>query len=113
MTVVPFYGAVVGLFIAGFMIGAVMPARDLAVRAVAPSGSIGKAFGYVSSGFGVGGVIGPLFYGTVMDLHEPQLVFYVSAAFMLVTIIVALAASVAARRAVAANIRAEAAQPAE
>ena len=112
MSVVPFFGAIGVLFLAGFLIGAVMPARDLAVRAVAPAGSIGRAFGYVSSGFGVAGVIGPMFYGHVMDLGEPQLVFYVSGSFMIVTIGVALAASQAARRAVAANTRA-AAQPAE
>ncbi len=112
LAILPFFSVLIALFFAGFMIGAIMPARDLAVRAVAPAGGIGKAFGYVSSGFGVGGVIGPLFFGTMMDLHLPQLVFFVSAGMMILTIGVALAASAVARRSIAANMAAEP-QPAE
>jgi MFS family permease len=113
LTVLPFYSVVAALFFAGFMIGSIMPARDLAVRAIAPAGGIGKAFGYVSSGFSVGGTIGPLFFGTVMDLHLPQLVFFVSAGMMIVTIGVALAASWVARRQLAHNTRGAEPQPAE
>ena len=78
-----------------------------------PAGSIGKAFGYVSTGFSVGGTIGPLFFGMVMDMHLPQLVFFVSAGMMIVTICVALTASFVARRAVARNAGVMEAQPAE
>ncbi len=94
------YAATLGaLFFTGFMVGAVMPSRDLMVRTVTPPGSIGKAFGYVSSGFGVGGALGPLVYGTMMDMKLPQLVFFVAAGMMLATIAVALLASHVARRA--------------
>jgi MFS family permease len=114
LTVLPFYSVVAALFFAGFMIGSIMPARDLAVRAIAPPGGIGKAFGYVSTGFSVGGTIGPLFFGTVMDLHLPQLVFFVSAGMMIVTIVMALAASWVARRQLARNaMMAPEPQPAE
>ena len=113
LTVLPFFSVVAALFFAGFMIGSIMPARDLAVRAIAPPGGIGKAFGYVSTGFSVGGTIGPLFFGTVMDLHLPQLVFFVSAGMMIVTIGVALLASMVARRQIARNALSAEPQPAE
>ena len=114
LTILPFYSVMVALFFAGFMIGSIMPARDLAVRAIAPPGGIGKAFGYVSSGFSVGGTIGPLFFGMVMDLNLPQLVFFVSAGMMIVTIFMALIASWVARRQLARNTAPGASpQPAE
>jgi MFS family permease len=98
LAALPYAGIAAALFFTGFMTGAVMPARDLMVRTVTPPGSIGKAFGYVSSGFGVGGVAGPLVYGSMMDFSMPQLLFVVSAGMMLATIAVALLASYAARR---------------
>jgi len=114
LATLPFFSVIAALFFAGFMIGSIMPARDLAVRAIAPPGGIGKAFGYVSTGFSVGGTVGPLFFGTVMDLHLPQLVFFVSAGMMIVTIGMALVASWVARRQIARNATlAAGAQPAE
>lgn len=98
LAALPYVGMTAALFFTGFMLGVVMPARDLMVRTVTPPGSIGKAFGYVSSGFGVGGFVGPLLYGTMMDFSVPQLIFFVSAGMMLATIAVALFASYAARR---------------
>jgi predicted MFS family arabinose efflux permease len=98
----PFASTAAALFFVGFMGGVVMPSRDLMVRTVTPPGSIGKAFGYVSSGFGVGGVFGPLLFGTLMDLRLPQIVFLTSGAMMLATIAVALAATHVARRSAAA-----------
>lgn len=93
------YPATVGaLFFTGFMLGAVMPSRDLMVRTVTPPGSIGKAFGYVSSGFGVAGVLGPLIYGRVMDLKLPQAIFFIAGGLLLITIGVTLLASHVARR---------------
>ena len=101
LAMLPFASATAALFFVGFMVGVVMPSRDLMVRTITPPGSIGKAFGYVSSGFGVGGVFGPLIFGTLMDLRLPQIVFFVSAGMMLATIAVALAASHIARRRIA------------
>jgi len=98
LTVLPFSNTAAALFFVGFMLGVVMPSRDLTVRTVTPPGSIGKAFGYVSSGFGVGGVFGPPVYGTLMDLALPQVIFFVSAGMMIATIVVALAATAVARR---------------
>jgi FSR family fosmidomycin resistance protein-like MFS transporter len=103
------FGAVIGaLFFVGFMIGVVMPSRDLMVRTATPPGAIGKAFGFVSSGFGVGGVIGPLVYGTFMDLRLPQILFYAGASLMISAIAIAILASWMARRAAEAGIAVQA-----
>jgi MFS family permease len=90
-------GVVAGLTFVGFMIGAVMPSRDLMVSSIAPAGSTGKAFGFVSTGFAVGGFAGPLINGLIMDRGAPEGIFYVSAFLMIVTLGFAVAAGWAAR----------------
>jgi MFS family permease len=60
---------------AGFFLGITMPARDMIVRAVTPAGSFGKVFGFVTSGFNLGGIVAPLIFGFVMDRGMPQWVF--------------------------------------
>ena len=61
--------------IAGFLSGIIQPSRDMIVRAVTPAGSFGKVFGFVTTGFNVGGVVGPLFFGWLMDRGEPRAIF--------------------------------------
>lgn len=92
LAVMPFAGVVIGLFFAGFMIGVVMPSRDMMIKAITPPGAAGKAFGFVSTGFGIGGFIGPLLYGTIMDTGTPAGIFVTSAFLMLITIGFAIAA---------------------
>ncbi len=111
-SLLPFGGVVAGLTFAGFMIGAVMPSRDLMVSSIAPAGATGKAFGFVSTGFSVGGFIGPVLNGTIMDHDVPAGIFLASAILMLVTLGFAVAAGWAARVYKRAGARA-AAQPAE
>jgi MFS family permease len=69
------------LGLAGAFIGATGPSRDLIVRASTPAGATGRVYGFVYSGFDVGGFVMPVFYGWLMDHSLPQGVFYVSAAF--------------------------------
>ena len=66
--------------IGGLCLGAIMPARDMIVRAVTPPGAFGKVFGFVTNGFNIGGVISPLVFGALMDQGQPRLVFMVIAA---------------------------------
>jgi MFS transporter, FSR family, fosmidomycin resistance protein len=73
---------VTAMALGGFLNGVIMPARDMIVRAVTPAGSYGKVFGFVSVGFGIGGIIAPLLYGWLMDQGEPRLIFL---SFALVT----------------------------
>jgi MFS transporter, FSR family, fosmidomycin resistance protein len=57
------------------------------VREVTPPGSFGKVFGFVTTGFNIGGVISPLIYGALMDHGSPQWVFLLAAACSLAAIL--------------------------
>jgi MFS family permease len=72
---------------AGFFSGVIMPSRDMIVRAVTPSGSFGKVFGFVTTGFNLGGIISPLLFGAIMDRGSPRLVFLTVAALTLIAIL--------------------------
>jgi FSR family fosmidomycin resistance protein-like MFS transporter len=66
--------------VAGFFSGVIMPSRDMIVRAVTPAGSFGKVFGFVTTGFNIGGIVSPLIFGAIMDHGSPRLVFLLVAA---------------------------------
>jgi FSR family fosmidomycin resistance protein-like MFS transporter len=72
---------------AGFFSGVIMPSRDMIVRAVTPPGSFGKVFGFVTTGFNIGGIIAPLLFGAIMDQGNPRLVFLTVAACSLLAIV--------------------------
>ncbi len=71
----------------GFFYGLMTPSRDMLVREVTPPGSFGKVFGFVTTGFNLGGVIAPLIFGTLMDHGRPQWVFLLVAGCSLVAIL--------------------------
>jgi MFS family permease len=73
--------------VTGLFYGIVMPSRDMIVRAVTPPGSFGKVFGFVTTGFNLGGMISPLIYGWLLDSGNPAAVFVLSAACGAVTIL--------------------------
>jgi MFS family permease len=75
---------------AGFLSGMIMPSRDMLVRAAAPAGAVGRAFGIVSMGLSTGGMIGPMLFGWIMDNGAPRWVFGASVVFMLLTVALAL-----------------------
>jgi MFS transporter, FSR family, fosmidomycin resistance protein len=75
---------------AGFLSGMIMPSRDMLVRAAAPAGAVGRAFGIVSIGLSTGGMIGPMLFGWIMDRGAPHWVFGASVVFMVLTVAVAL-----------------------
>lgn len=76
---------------AGFLSGMIMPSRDMLVRAAAPPGQAGAVFGIVSTGFNLGGMVGPPLYGWLLDAGQPMLIFFAAACFMLLTAVMALA----------------------
>ncbi len=78
---------VVAMAVGGFFSGAIMPSRDMIVREVTPPGSFGKVFGFVTTGFNIGGVVSPLIFGAIMDHGNPRLVFLVIGAFCLMAIV--------------------------
>jgi MFS family permease len=77
------------LGVAGTLSGLCMPSRDMMVRAAAPPGQAGAAFGIVSTGFNLGGIAAPLLFGWLMDSGSPNMVFLVAAGFMLATALAA------------------------
>jgi len=85
---------------AGFLGGLIMPSRDMLVRAAAPPGAMGRTFGIVTSGFSIGGMIGPLMFGLAMDHGMPKAVFGISVMLMIAVAVVALVSDrrAAARR---------------
>ena len=70
----------------GLLNGMIQPSRDMMVRAVTPPGSFGKVFGFVSTGFNLGGMVAPLLYGFLMDRHEPRAIFMIVIAFILLAL---------------------------
>jgi MFS family permease len=76
--------------LAGFLGGMIAPSRDMLVRNAAPPGAAGRAFGIVSTGFNVGGIISPLLFGWIMDHNSPHWVFGASVVFMALTVLLAL-----------------------
>jgi MFS family permease len=68
---------IAAMAIGGLANGIVMPSRDMIVRAVTPRGSYGKVFGFVTSGFSIGGIVAPPIYGALMDHGHPRAVFLV------------------------------------
>ena len=74
----------------GLLNGMIQPSRDMMVRAVTPPGSFGKVFGFVSTGFNLGGMVAPLLYGFLMDRHEPRAIFMIVVAFILLALVTAI-----------------------
>ena len=94
----------------GFLGGMIMPSRDMMVRAAAPPGAAGRVFGIVTTGFSIGGTVGPMLGGWILDHGAPRWIFYSSVCFMAAT---ALLAIVSDRRARHRARRQAAASPAE
>jgi MFS family permease len=80
--------ALMGL--AGLLSGVIQPSRDMLVRAAAPAGAIGRVFGIVTIGLSIGGMIGPMLFGWIMDRGAPHWIFGASAGFMVLTVAAAL-----------------------
>jgi MFS transporter, FSR family, fosmidomycin resistance protein len=79
--------AMIALFaLAGLATGVIMPSRDLLVRAVTPPGAFGKVFGFVTTGFNIGGMVSPLLFGWFLDVGSPRAVFLATVAFTLAAI---------------------------
>ncbi len=81
---------IAAMSVAGLLSGMIMPSRDMLVRAAAPAGAVGRTFGIVTSGFGIGGMVGPLMFGFAMDHGAPQWVFGISVILMIAVSVVAL-----------------------
>jgi MFS family permease len=86
----PPFALTAAMGVAGILGGVIAPSRDMLVRNAAPAGAAGRAFGIVSTGFNLGGIVSPLLFGWIMDQNMPHWVFGASVAFMVVTVMLAL-----------------------
>lgn len=89
----------------GFLAGVVAPSRDMLVRAASPAGAEGRTFGIVSTGFNIGGVIGPVLFGWLIDRGMASGVLWTTVLFMAITTVIVL---IQEKRATARRLCAEA-----
>jgi MFS family permease len=82
----------------GFVMGATGPSRDLIVRNATPKGAAGRVYGFVYSGLDLGAMIGPVWFGLMLDHGLGREMFYVVA----VLLALAVATVVRVRRAMVA-----------
>lgn len=75
----------------GLLTGMIAPSRDMLVKAAAPKGAEGKTFGLVSTGFNIGGAVGPVAFGWMLDRGLPNGIFVASVAFMVLTVMLTVA----------------------
>ena len=71
----------------GLLNGMIQPSRDMMVRAVTPPGSFGKVFGFVTTGFNLGGMVAPLTYAWLMDTGRPQMIYAIVVVFILLALV--------------------------
>lgn len=79
----------------GFFLGCTGPSRDLIVRNATPKGAAGRVYGFVYSGLDLGAMVGPIWFGYMLDHGQGREMFYVVAALL----VVAVATVVRVRRA--------------
>lgn len=89
-TTLPGWVLTSAMTLAGFLSGVIAPSRDMLVRNAAPAGAAGRAFGIVSTGFNLGGIVSPLLFGWIMDHNAPHWVFGASVVFMVATVVLSL-----------------------
>ncbi|MEO8344501.1 MAG: MFS transporter, partial [Betaproteobacteria bacterium] len=70
----------------GFAIGATGPSRDLIVRNATPKGASGRIYGFVYSGLDLGAMIGPVWFGLLLDHGLAQQMFFVVSALLVVAV---------------------------
>lgn len=92
------FGVAVMLGVAGLFSGMVAPSRDMLIRSVTPSRHIGKVFGFVSTGFNLGGIFAPVLFGYLLDKEEPNLVFFATGVVLILTIVTVLGAGTTSRK---------------
>lgn len=79
-------------FTIGFSYGLIMPSRDIVVRDVAPKSAVGRAFGFVNVGYGIGGALGPVLAGFILDLGYANEAFAILAGLLMISMFFTIAA---------------------
>ena len=79
--------AIVPLFaLVGFALGSTGPSRDLIVRNATPKGAAGRVYGFVYSGLDLGAMLGPVWFGLMLDHGLARQMFLVVAVLLVVAV---------------------------
>ena len=70
----------------GFALGVTGPSRDLIVKSATPKGAAGRVYGFVYSGLDLGGTVGPIAFGFMLDHALAHELFYAIATCLLLAI---------------------------
>ena len=70
------------LALSGYLIGLLIPSRDILLRSVTPPGSMGKVMGFASTGSNLGGALIPVVLGYALDTLGGHWVFWICALFV-------------------------------
>ena len=72
----PPIGVILPLFaLAGFCTGITGPSRDMIVRSATPAGASGRVYGFVYSALDLGSMLGPVWFGYMLDHGMGKAVF--------------------------------------
>lgn len=71
---------------AGFAVGMTGPSRDLIVRHATPAGASGRVYGFVYSGIDLGAMLGPVWFGFMLDHALGRQMFFVVAVLFVAAI---------------------------
>jgi MFS transporter, FSR family, fosmidomycin resistance protein len=84
--VVPLVLTIPVFVLVGFAMGSTGPSRDMIVRNATPRGAAGRVYGFVYSGLDLGAMIGPIWFGLLLDHGLAQQMFFVVSALLLVAV---------------------------
>ncbi len=78
---------IIALFaLIGFTMGTTGPSRDLIVRNATPKGAAGRVYGFVYSGLDLGAMLGPVWFGLMLDHALGREMFFVVAALLVLAV---------------------------
>ena len=72
--------------VVGLFVGATGPSRDLIVRNATPKGAAGRVYGFVYSGLDLGSMLGPVWFGIMLDHGLAREVFVAIGVLFIVAI---------------------------
>ena len=93
----PIFVLVPTIGVVGLALGAVLPARDMLLRAMTPPEQTGKVVGFVFVGLSLGSSVSPYLFGWMIDRGGATSVFVLCAVFMICAMLATAAAQAAAR----------------
>ena len=70
----------------GFALGTTGPSRDLIVRNATPKGAAGRVYGFVYSGLDLGAMLGPVWFGLMLDHGLSRQMFFVVSVLLVVAV---------------------------